>query len=316
MVARILCSTVGKQTQFRNSKIKEHSMPIPNENSEHFLKQFKLLGQAYTGLDSHFRAFLERYPSGRKHCAACNKEHGISKFRVRTKEKGLLRSLCRESDLARGRVVYETSKKAVMQNVSKKKNTYRTRNRAHVQSYLADRRCSCCSRSGDSENPLRFYQDPTLCEQTVTMAAGGGLSLEAVDLAISRSTVLCQACLNQKSREELSYLWRLRDTLLSQNPKSTILSVFKKDVYRAYRPRFNTAYGLPMTSGQRAHVESLARSVGHGDDLILVGSFEPFLASLKEAKLNEPKKSTRKVLKRLRKTLLTTPDISVDLDLH
>tara|TARA_B100001105_G_C22399702_1_gene448730 strand:+ start:1285 stop:1731 length:447 start_codon:yes stop_codon:yes gene_type:complete len=148
------------------------------------------------------------------------------------------------------------------------------------------------------------------------MAAGGGLSLEAVDLAISRSTVLCQVCLNQKSREELGYLRRLRDTLLSQNPKSTILSVFKKDVYRAYRPRFNTAHGLPMTSEQRAHVESLDKSVGHGDDLILIGSFEPFLASLKEAKLSELKKSTRKALKRLRKTLLTTPDLPTDRDLN
>lgn len=283
---------------------------MPNSiDSSEFLKHFELLANKRSGLTFYVRAFHLRYPDGRKWCSACEKSHPISKFRVRTPEKGLLRALCSKVELSKGRAIYEKNKPDAVARSAKNKAFARNRNRQYAQSYLQSSCCSSCDVKTSADNPLKFFMDSSTCDQTVSMAVGGGLSLDSVDVAISRSQIICRNCLGNKSRRQLSDLWSLRDRLGVEYPGAKVHSLFKKDVYRAYRRAQNISRGLPVTNCQAKHLRVLAKKVSKGKDIILMGQFDVFESTLREHQLNLPEKKERSQIRTLRKSLTCSPDL-------
>ena len=139
-----------------------------------------------------------------KVCGACRETLPLSALNYKDRRRGTLQSKCRNCARAYAAWHYRANKYVYVEKAAEHRAQMVLRNKAHVETLLRGKACHRCS----SDKDVLFYNAVQDGTQRVHDAVYGGLSLHALDAAITRSKIWCSACLQQHT---ISFALAARD---------------------------------------------------------------------------------------------------------
>lgn len=247
-------------------------------------------------LVEHKASFFARHPTGLKFCTPCGKDHGLEFFRVKDPSRGLLKARCIEADLQLSRQWYEKNRDSSLDRARINKQRSVSRNRQYLKAFLSNQRCSqcgCAEAKGGRLHPCLAVDSPA---QSVWMAVQAGLSLESVDVALARSSILCEQCLGERGAQVLADHRSLISGLQRSPVRAPHFHLRSGDTYQQYR-RVNVRSSWPLpTRGQQSLQRKIAKKLRKSEEIFLTGDFEYFEWSLMESIRVESSPKRRKRL--------------------
>lgn len=125
-----------------------------------------------------------------KKCGCCGETLPVENFSLKNKATGLRQSKCKPCVRSYGKQHYQSNKDEYLDKAARNSMVARERAGDYARLSLVGKTCTEC---GAAEN-LTYYQGVGAQGQPVHMTVHAGLSLERVQQAIDRSTVLCGKC--------------------------------------------------------------------------------------------------------------------------
>ena len=136
-----------------------------------------------------------------KKCTKCNQTKSLLEFPFRYKEKGILKTICKECQAVSRRAFYDNNKEKELRNGKKSTKTRRLNNRKFLFEYLSTHPCSC----GESNPVLLEFDHRDRSEKRQSVSTMTTLGLSTIKREIEKCDVLCVRCHRLKTAEQFGW---------------------------------------------------------------------------------------------------------------
>jgi hypothetical protein len=135
-----------------------------------------------------------------KRCATCKQYKDESEFNWRWKSLGILQPSCRNCQKEHRRTWYESHKDQHLENVYERKKKVIQDSKEYVWNFLSTHPCVDCGESDPMV--LEFDHISGSKKSNISVMAGQGYSLTAIQREIEKCVVRCANCHRRKTSKE------------------------------------------------------------------------------------------------------------------